>query len=102
MKKPTGNKKETKEKEFIKLDSFSVDRVNTIGKNDSVVFDMTINGVKIYGCFVIEGKDGDFISFPSQKSDKNGKYYHHVYAALSDKDMSDILAEVENKLNNKD
>lgn len=49
-----------------------------------VVFcDLEINGVKIYGCRYIEGKNGDFISFPSYKA-KDGKYYSHAYADLDE------------------
>ncbi len=49
-----------------------------------VVFcDLEINGVKIYGCRYVEGKNGDFISFPSYKA-KDGKYYSHAYADLDE------------------
>ena len=34
--------------------------------------DLEVNGVKIYGCRYVEGKNGDFISFPSYKA-KDGK-----------------------------
>ena len=30
-----------------------------------VMFDMIVNEVSIYGCRVVEGKNGDFVSFPS-------------------------------------
>ena len=65
--------------------------------DDLVFFDVEINGVTIYGCKVIEGKNGDFISFPSHKG-KDGKYYNHAYIKLSDDQAKDIISQVENML----
>ena len=45
--------------------------------------DLEVNGVKIYGCRYIEGKNGDFISFPSYKA-KDGKYYNYAYVELDE------------------
>ena len=50
-----------------------VTRANQVG--ETVYFDVVINGVTIYGCKVVEGKNGDFISFPSHKG-KDDKYYN--------------------------
>lgn len=72
-----------------------VTRANQV--NDTVFFDVVINGVTIYGCKVVEGKNGDFISFPSHKG-KDGKYYNHAYIKLSDEAAADIIAQVEKKL----
>lgn len=58
-------------------------------------FDLVVNGVTIYGCRVVEGSKGDFISFPSRKNEKDGKYYNHAYIKLSDEDTKDIIAQVE-------
>lgn len=65
--------------------------------DDLVFFDVEINGVTIYGCKVVEGKNGDFISFPSHKG-KDGKYYNHAYIKLSDDQAKDIISQVENML----
>lgn len=65
--------------------------------DDLVFFDVEINGVTIYGCKVVEGKNGDFISFPSHKG-KDGKYYNHAYIKLSDDQANDIISQVENML----
>ena len=65
--------------------------------NDLVYFDVEINGVTIYGCRVVEGNNGDFISFPSHKG-KDGKYYNHAYIKLSDDQAKDIISQVENML----
>ena len=93
MKKP-----ETKKApETLNISTFSVDRA-TVFDNGGVVFDMTLNGIKIYGMRVVESNGNDFISFPSRKG-KDDKYYSIVWARLSDKDSEAILREVENKLN---
>lgn len=72
-----------------------VTRANQV--NDTVFFDMEINGVTIYGCKVVEGSKGDFISFPSHKG-KDGKYYNHAWVKLSDNDTQAIIAQVEEAL----
>lgn len=64
---------------------------------DLVFFDVDINGVTIYGCKVVEGKNGDFISFPSHQG-KDGKYYNHAYIKLSDDQTKDIISQVEKML----
>ena len=86
---------ETEQKE-IDVMSFKIDHVSQYKK--TVFFDMTLNGVKIYGCTVAEGKKGDFISLPSRKA-SDGKWYSIVYARLSDHDQEMILTEVEEQLN---
>ena len=65
--------------------------------DDIVFFDVEINGVTIYGCKVVEGKNGDFISFPSHKG-KDGKYYNHAYIKLTDEQTKEIISQVENML----
>lgn len=72
-----------------------VTRANQV--DDLVFFDVEINGVTIYGCKVVEGKNGDFISFPSHKG-KDGKYYNHAYIKLSDDQAKDIIHQVEEML----
>ena len=69
----------------LKIDSYCVKRAITIGKNADVLADVEINGITIYGMRVIEGKNGDFLSFPQNK----GK----------DGDQADILKAIEDKLN---
>ena len=72
-----------------------VTRANQV--KDTVFFDVVINGVTIYGCKVVEGKNGDFISFPSHKG-KDDKYYNHVYIKLSDEQTAAIIHQVEEML----
>lgn len=101
MKKPNSNSNSNSNSNLptIIVDSFSVDRTRVF-QNGSVLFDMTLNGVKIYGCHVVEGTNGDFISFPSRKG-TDGKYYSIVWARLSETDEKDIINEVEKIINSK-
>ena len=83
-----------KEASNVSIDA-KVTRANQV--NDTVFFDVVINGVTIYGCKVIEGKNGDFISFPSHKG-KDDKYYNYVWVKLSDDDTAAIVKQVEEML----
>ena len=65
--------------------------------NGDVVFDVIINGVTIYNCRVVEGKNGDFISFPARKG-SDGNYYSHAYIKLTDEDTKKIVGLVEKAL----
>lgn len=55
-----------------------------------VLFNLTIDDFTIYGCHVVEGKNGDFISLPSRKG-KDGKYWGIVYKRFSQDETSLIL-----------
>lgn len=55
-----------------------------------VLFDLTIDDFTIYGCRVVEGKNGDFISLPSRKG-KDGKYWGIVYKRFSQDETGLIL-----------
>lgn len=65
--------------------------------NGGVVFDVIINGVSIYNCRVVEGKNGDFISFPARKG-SDGNYYSHAYIKLTEDDTKQIISQVEKAL----
>ena len=65
--------------------------------NGGVVFDVIINGVSIYNCRVVEGKNGDFISFPARKG-SDGNYYSHAYIKLTEDDTKQIIGQVEKAL----
>lgn len=98
MKKPNTERKANSNKgEELKIDSFSVNRVHQFD-NGGVTFDMTVNGIAIYGCRVVETKDGDFIGLPQRKGN-DGKWYSIVWAKFSWTDTKDILEEVERLLN---
>lgn len=51
--------------------------------------DLEINGVKVYGCRLIDSKTGKFIGFPSYKG-SDGKYYSHAYIELSEEEIEQI------------
>ena len=78
--------------DFIEVKSFKVIRANEF-KENRIFFDLILNDVTIYGCMVVGYKDGEFISFPSQKS-KDGNYYNVVYAKLSGDDQKKIIDSV--------
>lgn len=61
--------------------------------DNACMFDMTVNGVSIYGCRLIEGKKGYFVSFPSRKG-KDGKYYSYTYVKLEDQDVQTIIDQI--------
>ena len=68
----------------------------------SIVFDMKVNGVTIYGCWYRtgsdkKGEDYEMVSFPSQKG-KDGKYYNHAYVQLQQSDIDFISDEIEKML----
>lgn len=81
----------------ITIESFEVSRV-IMFQSGTVAFNLTVNGITIYGCRVVEGKNGDFISFPQQKG-RDNKYYNIVFVPISNEDSNKILAEVERQLN---
>ena len=70
----------TEEKE-VKIYNLKVKRAKEY--KNTVFFDVDINGVMIYGCRFVEGKNGDFVSFPSYKG-SDGKYYSHAYIKLGE------------------
>lgn len=66
-----------------KIPVSSVQVIRAKEYKNTTFFDVEINGVKIYGCRYVEGKNGDFVSFPSYKG-SDGKYYSHCYIELDD------------------
>lgn len=64
---------------------------------DTVFFDVNINGVSIYGCRFVEGKNGDFVSFPSYKGN-DGKYYSHAYIKLDEATVALIDEQIDKLL----
>ena len=100
MNKPNTNTKKPNTKkpnqEYLKISSFSVISARIL-ESGSVVADLKINGIIIYGCFVVETEMGDFISLPQRKG-SDGKYYSIGWAKLSNQDTEDIIAEIEKKL----
>ena len=61
---------------------------------DQLFFDMEVNGVKIYGCRLVDGSKGVFVSFPSRKGN-DGKYYSYAYVQLSEDDVKNIAEQID-------
>lgn len=71
-------------------------------KDGRAVFDMNVNGVKIYGCWFTEytnkdGQAGTMVSFPSYKGN-NGTYYSHAWFPVSKELKDDIEKQIEKLL----
>ena len=71
-------------------------------KDGRAVFDMEVNGVKIYGCWFTEytnkeGKAGTMVSFPSYQG-SNGTYYSHAWFPISKEAREDIEKQIEKLL----
>ena len=91
--KKMNSKSSKKEVAAIEVTSLEVTRAREY--EDIFFFDMVLNGVCIYGCRLIEGDDGWFVSFPSKKPDKKGeKWFNHCWAKLSDDTIGEICAAV--------
>lgn len=99
-----------KEVEGNKLEyDVKVMAARTTKKDNIVMVDLDINGVKVKSCMLKEvecTKDGDVhkkgdicyvINFPSEKG-KDGKWYNMVWCPLSNKHIEDIVKQVETLL----
>lgn len=96
MSRRTANKEaESAKQEAAKIYSCEVIRAKEY--KDTVFFDVNINGVSIYGCRFVEGKNGDFVSFPSYKGN-DGKYYSHAYIKLDEATVSLIDEQIDKLL----
>lgn len=81
----------------IVISSVSVERVRDTNKG--VFFTLVLNGIFIHNCKIVEGKNGDFISFPQYKG-SDDKWYSYVWVRLSEADSNHIISLVEDELNN--
>lgn len=92
MSRRTENKEAKKEAAVT-----SIEVIRAKEYKDTVFFDVVINGVSIYGCRFVEGKNGDFVSFPSYKGN-DGKYYSHAYIRLDDAAVKEIDEQIDKLL----
>ena len=92
-------KKEDKERKYLELTSVDINRA--VNNDYGVFFDMTLNGIKINGCKLMERKDNKqlFIAFPQRKG-SDGNYYPIVSAYLDDDTTELIVNAVANTINN--
>lgn len=92
--------KEEKKNVFDTLEVLNncVFRVDSVRETEyGVYFNLVLfESVIIFGCRIVEGKNGVFISMPSRKS--GDRYYSHVGIKLSEKMTQEILNAVEEKL----
>ena len=68
----------------------------------NVAFDMEVNGIKIYGCWLKEGtskegKNYSIVSLPSQNG-KDGKYYSVAWFPISKELTKEIREQIVNML----
>lgn len=89
-------------KKEAKTESHEIEVLRAKILENVIMFDMTVNGVTIYGCSykTLHRKDNDEafakIGFPSRKG-KDDKYYNHVYVKFSDEDIEAIEKGIEAK-----
>ena len=76
------------------VSSFSVKRAATT-KRGTVMADVEINGILIYGFSVLANKENGeaFLGWPSTKGSDN-KYYKTCWARLSDSDQDAIISSI--------
>ena len=96
-------KKEQKEQATEKVNyEIIVTRAKQL-ESGSVGFDMTVNGIKIYGCFAKTvkskktGEDVDLVSFPQYKG-TNGNYYDYVWFPMTFEQKEDIIKQINSLL----
>lgn len=77
----------------IVVSSFSVKRATT--KRGTVMADVEINGILIYGFSVLANKENGeaFLGWPGTKGSDN-KYYKTCWARLSDSDQEAIITSI--------
>lgn len=92
--------KEEKKNVFDTLEVLNdcVFRVDSVRETEyGVYFNLVLfESVIIFGCRIVEGKNGAFISMPSRKS--GDRYYSHVGIKLTEDLTQEILNAVEEKL----
>ena len=92
MKKKTEVKETSSTLKWIN-DAFAIDGVNNYS-DECTFFNLHVHSgvgdITIYGCRVISGAKGDFISFPSRKGDGN-KYYNIAYINLTEDVKQSII-----------
>ena len=83
------------EEKEVKIYNIEVKRAKEY--KNTVFFDVDINGVMIYGCRYVEGKNGDFVSFPSYKG-SDDKYYNHCWIKLDEASVKLIDEQIDQLL----
>lgn len=76
--------------------TYTIDRTYTL-EGGTIIFDATVNGIKLYGMRVINGEKGDFVAYPSIKSNKYGKYYKHYFLEMTEEQADAFIQAVFDK-----
>ena len=76
--------------------TYTIDRTFTTD-DGTIIFDATVNGIKLYGMRIINGNNGDFVAYPSRKSEKDGKYYKFFYLDMNDEQLDGFIQAVFDK-----
>lgn len=98
MKRKNEETKATNNTGILENPTIEVLRVKEFkGEKNNIICDLKINGISIYGVRVIEGKNGDFLSFPQRKG-SDGNYYSICYCRLSDAELKSTLEVIEKML----
>lgn len=96
----TNTNTERQRLEPITVTGFTLNRVRDNG-NGVPYFDLTLNGVTVYGVAVRATQAGEaFIAWPTKKG-SDGKFYKLAYAPLSQEDQDKIIQAVYDKLDGK-
>ena len=94
MKKNEGKKEE--KMEWID-DKFLIQNIRNFEDKNVCFFNLyvksVIGNVAIYGCKIVSGKNGDFISWPNQKG-SDDKYYDVANIRLNDGEADAIIKAV--------
>lgn len=106
MAKKTQSKKTTKkvQKKRLQMErvEYDIHVTRAFEGKYGTIFDMTLNGVKVYGCRVCETRDGEpFVGWP-QKQGKDGNFYAHAWAYLEEDQTSEIMDQIAATLNEED
>ncbi|MBR5215978.1 MAG: hypothetical protein IKV80_07120 [Bacteroidales bacterium] len=76
--------------------TYTIDRTFTTD-DGTILFDATVNDIKLYGMRIIAGEKGDYISFPARKFAKDGKYYKYFYIEMNDEQTDSFIQAVFDK-----
>lgn len=88
-------RKTKKQNEWIAIDKMSGFSVIGSKERFSISFE-PFDGmlIAIHGCRVVNGQNGEFISFPAWK-DKEGNYHDYAYMTFSEDEKKLIIASLE-------
>lgn len=83
------------EDKTVKVDDteFKITRAVYFTESNSYVFNLEFADINFYKLKIINGQNGWFISFPSEKA-KDGKYYSYFYIPFTDDEKNAIIGAI--------